>query len=162
MSSFGFRPHFTLRVVGSPDQARERLVQALKGCCEGFEIRSFPGFVCLRIPAAERHFWSPRLHLSFDPDGAEQTSIEGIYGPNASLWSLFVYGYLILGSAALFGGSLGFAQRVLGTPAWGLWILSIALGLGVGLWVMAQLGQRLGAAQTARLQRLIDQALQRG
>jgi hypothetical protein len=159
MSSFGFRPHFSHRVEGSPDTARESLVRALRHRAKDFEIKSFPGFVCLRLPEVDRHFWSPRLNLSFEADESGQTRVEGVYGPNANLWSLFVYGYLIIGSAALFGGCLGFAQHALGKSAWGLWIFWSSLALGVALWLMAQLGQKLGAHQTYRLHQLFESAL---
>jgi hypothetical protein len=159
MSRLGFRPHFTHEFDAAPDKVQEWLVEHLIQKAPDFEIRSFSGFVCLRLPPADRHFWSPRLNLSFDPHETGCTRIEGVYGPNANVWSLLVYGYMILGSLALFGACLGFAQASLDKPAWGLWVLWISLGLGLGLWFVAQVGRRLGAAQTERLHHLFEGVL---
>ena len=161
MSSFGFRPHFSQTLDLSPDEARAKLVAAVEESDEDFEVRSFPGFVCLRVPPADRHFWSPRLNVSFEPAEGGGTRVEGIYGPNANVWSLFLYGYLILGSIALFSGCIGFAQRALCRCCWGLWIFWTAVGLGFGLWIVAQFGQKLGAHQTYRLHHVYEAAMGR-
>ena len=161
MSSFGFRPHFSQHLDLSPDEARNKLVNAVRESGEGFEVRSFPGFVCLRVPPSDRHCWSPRLNVAFDPDDRGGTRVEGIYGPNANVWSLFLYGYLIIGSAGLFGGCIGFAQHALGRPCWGLWIFWVSLGLALALWILAQFGQKVGAHQTYRLHHVYESAMGR-
>lgn len=163
MSSFGFRPHFSQRLDLAPDEARKKLVAAVQGLDDDFEIRSFPGFVCLRVPLGDRHFWSPRLNLSLDPDEESGgTRIEGTYGPNANVWSIFVYGSMLIASFAIFGGCMGFAQYSLGKPTcWGLWILGASLVLGLGLWIFAQFGQKIGAHQTYRLHQAYEAAMGR-
>lgn len=165
MSSFGFRPHFSQTIDLSPDQVRAKLVAAAKAhgeeSGEDFEVRSFPGFVCMRIPPEERHFWSPRLNVSIDPQDEGGARIEGIYGPNANVWSIFVYGSLFLSSTAIFGGCIGFAQHSLGKTSWGLWILWASLAAGIILWIVAQLGQKLGAHHTYRLHQLYEEAMGR-
>lgn len=161
MSSFGFRPHFSQNLDLSPDEAREKLVEAVREAGEDFEVRSFPGFVCLRVPPADRHFWSPRLNVNFEAADQGGTRVEGIYGPNANVWSLFLYGYLIIGSVGLFGGCIGFAQHSLGRLCWGLWIFWVSLGLGLALWILAQFGQKIGAHQTYRLHQVYESAMGR-
>ena len=99
--------------------------------------------------------------FAFDADDAGGTRIEGIYGPNANVWSLFLYGYLIIGSVGLFGGCIGFAQQALGRSCWGLWIFWVSLGLGLALWILAQFGQKIGAHQTYRLHHVYEDAMGR-
>jgi hypothetical protein len=121
-------------------------------------VKSFPDFVCLRVPEAERRFWSPRLHLSLEaqPDGT--TRVQGLYGPNANMWSSFLYGYLLLGSVALFSGIFGGCQAALGMCPWGLWICGAMLAGGCGMLGMAQFGKRLGARQMLDLHRIYESA----
>ena len=135
-----------------------REVQRTAGCCE---IKNFPGYLCLRIPEEERHFWSPRLTLSIDSGEDGKTQLSGIYGPNANVWSIFVYGYLLIGSIGLFSGILGGVQWRIETPAWGLWIFFSMVALAAGLYVFAQFGQKLGAAQTFQLHQIYESAMGR-
>lgn len=90
-----------------------------------------------------------------------KTQLEGIYGPNANVWSLFLYDYLITGSLGLFSGILGFVQWNIGSTAWGLWIFRAILACAIGLYVMAQFGQKLGVTQTFRLHQTYESAMGR-
>lgn len=76
MSSFGFRPHFSQTLDLDPDEAQRKLVREMERGEDRCEVKSFPGFVCLRIPGEDRHFWSPRLNLSLDAteDGREDAA----------------------------------------------------------------------------------------
>lgn len=161
MSSFRIRPRFSQVIELAIDEARERIVREVNEGEHHCEVKSFPGFICLRIPEEERHFWSPRLNLSLDPAEDGKTRIEGTYGPNANVWSLFLYGYLLSGSVGLFSGTLGFAQWMIGMRPWGLWIFSVMLAVGIGLYLFAQFGQKMGAQQTFRLHQIFEAAMGR-
>jgi hypothetical protein len=161
MSSFGFRPRFSESVDLDPEESQERIVRAVERSGCGCELKRFPGFLTIRVPEKDRHFWSPRLTLHFTPTDGGGSEIEGIYGPNANVWAMFVFGYLITGSFALFAGIFGFVQWKLDRPAWGLWIFGLAVAAMVGLYLLAQFGQKLGAAQTFRLHQVYESAMGR-
>jgi len=158
MSSLGLRPSFSHVVDLDAEDARAMIVTAAEndGRCE---VRSFAGFVSLRVPLEERRFWSPRLHLSLESETAETTRIHGTYGPNASMWSSFLYGYLLIGSVGLFSGILGCCQSSLGMNAWALWIFWVMLAAAVAMYVLGQLGKKLAAGQTQTLHRIYQQAV---
>jgi hypothetical protein len=159
MSSFRIRPRFTQTLDIGIEEARERIVSALAAKAPTLEVRSFPGYIGLHIPEAERHFWSPRLALHLEEREPGRTIVEGRYGPGADVWGMFVYGYGIVGSIGLFSGILGFAQRSIGADPWGLWIFGGAVGLAVLLYLAAQLGQKLGAWQTFQLHQAYQSAV---
>ncbi|MDX1680825.1 MAG: hypothetical protein R3242_08850 [Akkermansiaceae bacterium] len=161
MSSFSLRPHFSQLIELDVEKAQARIIEQVESAEDECELKCFPGFLTLRIPEAERHFWSPRLTLSLEADGQGHTQVTGIYGPNAKLWSLFLYGWLIVGSALLFSGILAGVQLALGNTAWGLWIFCPFALLAIGLYVTAQMGQKLGASQTRRLHHLYEAAMGR-
>jgi hypothetical protein len=161
MSSFGFRPHFSQNLDLSVDEAQTMILRAVKAGEDDCEMKVFPGFICLRIPEEDRHFWSPRLNLSIDEGEDGKTHVTGVYGPNANVWSIFVYGYLLTGSVALFSGILGWVQMTLGDSAWALWIFGAAVAAAIGLYVLAQFGQKLGASQTFRLHQIYESAMGR-
>ena len=161
MSSFGFRPHFSHDLDLSVDEAQTKIIRAVKQVDDPCEVKSFPGFICLRIPEEDRHFWSPRLNLALDETEEGTTHIEGVYGPNANVWSIFLYGYLLTGCAGMFSGILGWVQKTIGHPAWALWIFGAMVVIAIGLYVLAQFGQKLGAAQTFRLHQIYESAMGR-
>jgi hypothetical protein len=160
MSSFRIRPVFSQIVELDPDEVRQRIVQAVERDEDGrFEVKNFPNFVCLRIREADRHFWSPRLNLSIEESDDGHTRIEGTYGPNANVWGLFLYGYLLIGSLGAFAGVFGFAQWMIGMRPWGLWILGGLVFLAATLYVTAQFGQKLGARQMFQIHQAYESAI---
>lgn len=161
MSSFGFRPHFSETVDLAPEAIQAKIIREVRRTEGSCEIKDFPGYLCLRIPEEERHFWSPRLTLSIDATEDGKTRLSGIYGPNANVWSIFIYGYLLTGSVGLFSGILGAVQWHLDEMAWGLWIFFASVAIAVGLYLLAQFGQKLGAAQTFQLHQLYESAMGR-
>ena len=158
MSSFGFRPSFSHTLDMPPDRAEELLTEKLREEPGSFEVKRFPGFICLRIPVTERHFWTPRLMLGLEAGEGRQTLVHGTYGPNANAWSLFFYGYLMIGTGSIFAGIFGFCQWRLGMTAWGLWIFWTLVAMAAIMYLIAQMGQKLGAQQTFRLHQAYERA----
>jgi hypothetical protein len=161
MSSFRIRPRFEHTIELPPEVIRDQILGSLARQPLGLEVKSFPGMIGLHLPAKDRRYWSPRLFLSLEatPEGA--TRIEGIYGPEIEVWSLFLYGYLITGMLGIFSGILGGAQLFVASYPWGLWVCGAMAGGAVLLYLLAQLGQKLGAWQTFQLHQAYQTAIGR-
>jgi len=159
LNSFGLRPCFEHVVALSRDEARTRLVQTFAQQAPGLEVHEFPNFIGLHIGEAERRFWSPRLLLVLDSTDRETTRIQGTYGPETEVWSGFVYGYMIIGLVGIFSSVLSVSQLFIQATPWGLWVLGAMLVAAGCLYLGSQLGQRLGAGQTVRLQQIYESAI---
>jgi hypothetical protein len=158
MSDFGLRPGFSHVLDLGAEEARALIVGRIGNNGSECEVLSFPGFICLRVAQDRRRFWSPRLHLSLEALGEGKTRVSGTYGPNANMWSSFLYGYLLVGSVGLFSGILGWCQYALGLWAWGLWIFHPMLAATAGMFLLGHLGRKLGQRQTLELHRIYEQA----
>jgi hypothetical protein len=159
MSSFRIRPRFSHTIGLSRDAVREKILRSLAAHTPGLEVKAFPQFIGLHIAAQDRRYWSPRLFLSLEstPEGA--TRIEGIYGPESEIWTLFLYGYLITGMLGTFSGILGGAQLLIDAEPWGFYVTGSMAVIAGGLYLAAQLGQKLGAWQTFQLHQAYQTAI---
>lgn len=157
MSRFRLRPTFSHVMEEAPEVVRQRIVAKVEEDGASCEVKSFPGFICLRVPEEERRFWSPRLNISLEPE-ANGTRIQGTYGPNANMWSSLLYGYLLIGSIGLFSGIFGFCQRSLGMNPWGLWIFAASAVIAAGMMAMAWIGRGMAERQTRELHRIYQAA----
>jgi uncharacterized membrane protein (DUF485 family) len=149
------RPRFELVVDLSAGQARERLAEGLGEVDEGVIGDVYSDHVELNIPTDERHFWSPQLKLVFYEEPEGRALVDGRFGPNPNLWTLFLAAYV-------FFLMIGFAGLMIGTSQWGLGQtptgLSLLLvgGIGfVGVFVISRIGQRLADEQMDRLGRFV-------
>ena len=160
MSHFGILPVFSQTIQLGLTEVQERIVQAVEGDVDGrFEVKNFPHFICLRIREEDRHFWTPRLNLSLEETTEGHTHIEGTYGPNANVWGLLLYGYLIIGMLGIFAGALGFSQWMIGKQPWGLWIFGGLALIAVAISITAQVGKRIGAQQMLLIHQTYESAI---
>lgn len=140
------------------ESARERIVHCAAAHSDRCTVKSFPGYVSLHVADKDAHYWSPRLSLSLEHEDGGRTRIEGTYGPHTDVWSAFLYGYMLVGSIGIFSGLLGACQRFLNMPAWGLWVASLMAFIAVGMYMLAQFGQKIGAQQTFVLHQIFEEA----
>lgn len=159
MSSFRIRPHFTETVELGPEEIRRRLETHASGEKARCQVLSFPGYVTLRLLEEEQRFWSPQLNLSLDEAGEGKTQIQGTYGPGTSVWAMYLYGYLVVGFLGTVAAVTGLSQWMIGSRPWALWVLAAMLGCAAGLWMAAQIGQKLAAWQTYVLHQACEDAL---
>lgn len=159
LSSFRVRPRFTERVGLSRDTVRKKIVASLTAHAPGLEVRPFHEFIGVHVAAKDRRYWSPRLFLSLElePDGT--TRIEGIYGPEIEIWSVFLYGYLITGLLGTLSSIFGGAQLYIGAQPWGFWIAGSMAFIAATLYLAAQLGQKLAVGQTFQIHQAYQAAI---
>lgn len=160
MTSFRFRPRFKRITSLSTEDFEQRIKEELKKPktpCVGVII---PEHIVLKIPLDERHFWSPQVSLSLEELEDGGTLIRGLYGPNPTVWLLFTFGYVLIGTMAFFALMVGLSRLSLGLSAPILWLLPVFGGAAIGLYFMAQIGQKIGAEQTFMLHHFVEEVLE--
>ncbi len=161
MTSIRIRPRFQQHVTRNSESLMQLFEQQLVTCehgCVGLIIPT--NHVLLQINPSERHFWSPQLWLTFDDKADGKTLIRGLYSPSNSVWTLFVFGYGVLGMSALFITLAGLTQLNLDMSAPILWALPFIALFALGIYIAAQVGQKLGVQQTFQLHQFLETTLE--
>jgi hypothetical protein len=160
LSSFRVRPRFSVIVPPSRDDTRRRLLASFKTePADAFELRPFAAFIGIHITEARRRYYSPRLMLSLyeSPEGG--TLVEGTYGPEIEVWSIFLYGYLGTGMLGTLSAIYGGAQLFIGQAPSALYVTGAMTVIACALYLAAQLGQKFAAHQTFQLHAACERAL---
>ena len=145
MSSLRIRPRFKHSMQIAQDELENAICGALENH-EQFTFHYLPGHIYIKVAPKHRHFWSPQLHLSIEPD-EDRVILRGLYGPNPSLWAVFFFGYVILGLLATVIGVWGFSLWSLGKSSSILWAIPAIGVIAITLYIAGQIGQKLGAQQ---------------
>lgn len=158
MSSFRIRPHFIHEEETPLAQVQDEIVRHVETEEDRVEIKTFPDYLTLVIPEEDQHFWSPQLNLSLEETESGGTQITGTYGPNTNVWSMYLYGYLI--GICVAGVVTVFAISKWVVSGWttGFYFVGATLAVLAGMYLSAQIGQKLAAQQTFEL----HQAFERG
>lgn len=152
------RPPLRLQSLMSVEEIVARLRQKLASDTTTVTATIVDGYVVLRVPEDQRHYWSPQLSLTLESEGTG-TSVHGLFMPHPSVWTLFVWMYAVIVFAGFSGGIYGFAQRHLDQPAHALWSIPAALILIFLVYSAASMGQHLGRDQMEELRDIVLEAL---
>ena len=160
MASFRIRPKFEMTTTKTMEEIISLVKEKLHTGNHSLHGQAMHDHVTIRINRAHRHYWSPQLNVLMYREPEDVTTrLVGIYGPMPNVWTLFTLSYLAIGVITLFITIIGFSQRALGNEANILWALPFLMILAIALYLVSQLGQKLGASHTYLIHYFFQEAL---
>lgn len=115
----------------------------------------------IKFQSDQSTFWSPQLHLEINDIDEFSCRAYGLYGPNPTLWTFFIFLHFGLATLFILLGIWAYSSASLGRP-YGLKLG--AMGLLVVLWIafyaFGRLGRRRGNPQMHQLQRFMNKVLE--
>jgi hypothetical protein len=167
----GLRPHIEAMVSGPDREVFERLhlhfvktaniVRRTRVPGGGAESTPTAGdHLVVTVPSETQHFWSPWLTIEITPRD-RQTHVLARFSPHPSVWTGFAFSYLALGLVAAVALTIGGAGALLpdSSQTWAFFVAMVAAGAMGGLWIAAQVGQRLATTQMTLLRQELERAL---
>ena len=159
MTSFRIRPKFEAPVEKTSDEIIRIVNHGLELADHPFDSIEYPGHFIIRVKKENQHYWSPQLNLTFE-DQDHGCLVRGRYEPHPNVWTLFVLLYLAISILILFVAILGLTRINLGMEAHILWILPILVATAAGMYLVSQIGQKLGAEETFDIHHFIENSLE--
>ena len=102
-NSIVLRPRFTIEL----NRNNETLLQAFehaKKVQSNFIVNRSDDHVFIKFPKHKQHFWSPQLHLEINEVDEDSSKLYGLYGPNPTVWTLFMFfHFMVAGLFIAFG-----------------------------------------------------------
>lgn len=158
MTSFRIRPRFRQLRNEKPEIIENTLKKKIEANNDQFTGIFMENHITIRIHPANRHFWSPQLNLSLEII-QEITVIRGLYGPNPTVWAVFFFAYASLGIISLITGMLLLSQYMLGLEVEFWWVIPLCMMAALILYVVAQMGQKIGASQMFDLHHFYEETV---
>lgn len=134
------RPRFKMEHELSNLEVIELIKQA-KPNPEGYKITIVDEHIFMQLPQKEQNFWSPRLHLELFETPEKTTEIKGFFGPNPSVWTMFMFFHVVVGTLFLADMIWLYSNFTLKTS------IGLQIGIGIGLiiiWFLLYAGGTIG------------------
>lgn len=91
------RPRFKRELQENNQSILERF-ENLKSSQTMFNVNRLDNHVFIKFPKKDQHFWSPQLHLEIDEVDENSSLIHGLFGPNPTVWTMFMFLHFIVAS----------------------------------------------------------------
>ncbi|MEZ4852800.1 hypothetical protein [Flavobacterium sp.] len=143
-------------------------IDAIMASCEklkpdvspDFHIKTLDNHIWLSIGARRREKHSPNLHLELDKMEDGNTAINGLFGPDPVLWTLFMFLHFVVAGIFIIFFTIAYSKWTLNQNfGLDLVIMLLMIGLWIALYFIARMLRRKGIPQMHELEDLLDKIL---
>jgi hypothetical protein len=97
------RLRFYKDVEENLEKVQRKFMDASQKTSDDFKIKVCENHIWIYIVGEKRYYWSPHLHIELE-SRENQTHIRGLFGPNQTLWTLFMFlHFIVAGIFTIFG-----------------------------------------------------------
>ncbi|SER05175.1 hypothetical protein SAMN05421824_2897 [Hyunsoonleella jejuensis] len=134
------RPRFKIELNESNDVVLKRF-EDLKTSQKNFTITRIDNHVFIKYPKKDQHFWSPQLHLEIDEVNANTSLLHGLFGPNPTVWTMFMFLHFMVAGLFIAFGIWAYTNWSLKT---GFIVQASLMVLMVIIWFVLYFAGRIG------------------
>lgn len=103
-TTFRLRLRFYKDVEKCIEDVHEIFEESVKKNEGDFLIKVYENHIWFYVEESKKRIWSPHLHLELEPKSEKTTHIRGLFGPDQTLWTFFMFlHFIIAGTFVLFG-----------------------------------------------------------
>ena len=124
-NNIALRPRFKI-ALAKHNETVLKAFETAKTSETDFIITRLDNHVFIKFPKHKQHFWSPQLHLEINEVDKNTSLLHGLFGPNPTVWTMFMFFHFIV--AGLF--------IAFGVWAYTNWSLKSAFAIPVSLMVL--------------------------
>ena len=127
---------------------------------EPFLVKRIDDHVFIKFNKKNAHFWSPQLHLEINEVDDDNSRLYGLFGPNPTLWTFFMFIHFGVATFFVIFGIWAYSSAALDRP-YGLQIgaMIFMVILWFVLYAFGRAGKRKGKPQMNELYSFMSNTL---
>jgi hypothetical protein len=139
------RPRFQLDVVETKEDLLKKFETAGH---DPFLVNRLDEHVFIKFNAKNNLFWSPQLHLEIDEIDSSKCRVSGVFGPNPTLWTFFMFVHFVVATLFIIIGIWAYSSSSLNKPyGLQLGLMCIIVIIWFVLYIFGRSGKRKGKPQ---------------
>ncbi|MBC3847354.1 GTP-binding protein [Winogradskyella echinorum] len=153
------RPRFKFN-VNSNNEKLLKGFETTKTNQSEFIVSRIDDHVFIKFPKSEQHFWSPQLHLEINKKDDKNSTVHGLFGPNPTVWTMFMFFHFIVAGLFLGFGVWAYTNATLNS-SYSIQLLLAVLMVVIWfiLYFTGRLGQTKGKPEMHRLHNFMKNTL---
>lgn len=151
------RPRFQLEVSTPKEQLLENFE---KSKVPPFLVKRLDEHIFIKFNQEHNHFWSPQLHLEIDTMNETDSKLYGVFGPNPTLWTFFMFLHFGVATIFIILGVWAYSSASLNKPfKFQLVLMGFMILLWLVLYIFGRTGKHKGKPQMQELYRFMMEIL---
>jgi len=110
------RLRFYKDVTEDIDIIRQKFENYRINCAEDCHLKIKYNHIWMNMPESKREYWSPHLHLELESKDNNETHIRGLFGPEPTLWTLFMFLHFMVAGIFIIFSAIAYSNYVLKQP----------------------------------------------
>ncbi len=155
------RPRFKIKTRLSKDEFTDRLRKQFQ--IQNKVLGGYVGqeFSVIRMRKDKHEYWAPQLQIrsEADEDDPNITLIRGVFGPRPSVWTFFMFLYILGGTIFIFFGLIWFVQMRLDVESWMVNFAWLGLFIMIATYIAAHVGQRIAKKHMKTLRDFMEKVV---
>ncbi len=140
------RPRFKLELNQNNDIILKSF-ELEKTLQSDFIVTRIDDHVFIKFPKHKQHFWSPQLHLEINEVDKNSCLLHGLFGPNPTVWTLFMFLHFMVAGLFITFGIWAYTNASLKSS----YAIQVSLMLlMVVVWFVLYFGGRIGKASSKK------------
>lgn len=151
------RPRFQFEFPKTKEELLQKFEQSQ---IEPFLVMRLDEHVFIKFNKKNNHLWSPQLHLEIDEIDKNTSKVYGVFGPNPTLWTFFMFLHFIVATLFIILAIWAYSSAVLEKPyGLQLGIMVFLTALWFVLYFFGRVGKKKGEPQMSKLHEFMNSIL---
>ncbi len=157
------RPRFERITQESMNVISERVVNLNKNLKPRFYIKQLDEHLWIYVGNDYKKYYSPHLHIEFEPQENGETKVKGLFGPDPGLWTLFMFLHFVVAGIFIIFGVFAYSNWSLEQPfAIHIAVMSLMVIAWFSLYFIARSNRKKGMPQAHQLEGVLNKLLEGG
>jgi hypothetical protein len=159
-NSIALRPTFSEDVPQSMQQILEKAATIKQEVKDDFIIKISDHHLFIFITHAHRKYYSPHLHVELTENDDKTTNVRGLYGPDQTVWTFFMFLHFIIAGVFLVFAMMAYSHYTLKqSTTFDFAIMTIMVVCWFALYVQARINRSKCQPQMKKLDELIEKII---
>jgi len=151
------RPRFQIQLQ-EPKETALNSFENIK--TDPFIVKRVDDHVFIKFNKKNIHFWSPQLHLEINEVNEEESRLYGLFGPNPTLWTFFMFIHFGVATFFIIFGIWAYSYAALDEPyGFQIGAMVFMVILWFVLYGFGRAGRRKGRPQMNQLYGFMNRTL---
>lgn len=154
------RPRFSKDVPKSMEEILKNAAKIKSEVKEDYRIKISDHHIFFFITLAKRKYYSPHLHIELTENEDKTTNVKGLYGPDQTVWTFFMFLHFIIAGIFLIFSMIAYSHwRLKQTTTLDFVIMGFMVAFWFALYFQARINRKKCQPQMHKLDALMDRVI---